>query len=504
MNWNEWIAGAGNRRVDLPLGILKLIAQVEHNAGIDFAGATSRVWKYLEDQGHPAPEIAAAIQASGLAVSNLKEEWNAWRKVLAGGLPEQLRPLAVPMFQLTKPLDVPLLSRSAGGDLVVGKVPFTWGVKAEASVAAEVMNAEAINKAQLGITLADGEVALQLSLHGELSANVGGKFTQTWGAIAASARAEGSAGLDLYSRQPGRRVLLAGLMESLDGFAVPGDVDQALAVPTTNDYAQMRLGLRGGFAAEGSITVGVEASRDLASLTPGGGSIGVDLCAGVKLGANFARDGAHTLVVEPQSGGLHVRVEQSTKTSFGAALELGVDIGVTGVNKAVDPILAKWLPDDAAPLAKIHGWSCHVRRRETSGEGRSLRSNGGQLFDTRKLLAQRDIGRRVPTRQRSVSSRPRRRAKVYHRYRVPNSLSLSTDSRSRLVGAPDVRALAGPRAEAHSCYGFARNGGRNRQLRQPRRRLALPRSQRGRHAFIGCAHFRIARRLPSPIRSGPA
>jgi hypothetical protein len=353
MSWTDWIVSSDNLKVALPVNILKLIAQVEHNAGVDYAAAIRRVTEYLKNPAGGATIVQTAIATLGLTDGDLQAEWQSWSKLVSSALPEPLRPLAVPMAELTKPVEVPLVSRSAGGNFQLANMPFAWGVKADASASAEVMNVEALRKAKLDVALGDSQIALRLSLHGGLGANVGGKLNQTWGTVAAAAKAHGSADLDLYSRQAGNNVLLAGLLESLTAFPLLGDLSAALQSSTTDRFAQMRTGLRGGLAAQGSITVGLKSSTELGAL--GSSPVGLDLAADVELGATYSRDGAYILIAEPGSGGgLHVRIEQSTKTSVGTSLELGVNVAVTGLAEAANPYLEKWLPDDAKLLATIN------------------------------------------------------------------------------------------------------------------------------------------------------
>jgi hypothetical protein len=351
MALQDWVVLPSIGGVSVPTNLLRLIAQIEHDVpATDYAAAVAHVVQYFASGGTSfSTEIAQAIKAAGLKDADLQSEWNAIATKLKSVLPASLQPLASPLNALDKPVTLPLMKAAQTGVLPAGSVSFDWNAGEQAEISFEAMNAAAVQSAGVDITLGTNEIALRAGVVGTLSASIAGSIVPAWGTIGIKAGTTESAELDLYVHQPANRILLESLLTIPNDVLVPGDLDSAFSATAANGFAQVRMGLRGSLFVAGSITAGYQASASTPAFTAGAPELSVVAKIGVTLGAQFKRDGAYSLVVQPDTANsVKVRIEQARNQNRTATMELGADVSVQGLAENLNPILEKLLPDDTA------------------------------------------------------------------------------------------------------------------------------------------------------------
>ena len=348
MALEDWLAAPSIGAVSVPTNLLRLIAQVEHAPGTDYAAAINRVAQYFLSGGTSfSADIAQALKTAGLKKTDVQSEWDAIASKLKSALPARLQPLASPLSALDKKVALPLLQAKQAGVVPAGAAKFNWNVTENAEISVEAMNAAALQSAGIDIEIGTNEIALRAGVDGGLSASIAGSIAPAWGTVGIKAGTDESAELDLYVRQPANRILLESLLAIPNDVLVPGDLDSAFAAAANSEFAQVRMSLRGSLFVAGSITAGYQASETRPGFTAGAPELSVVTKIGVTLGAQFKRAGAYSLVVDRQADrAVRLRIEQGRTQNRTATMELGVDISVHGLAENLNPILEKWLPDD--------------------------------------------------------------------------------------------------------------------------------------------------------------
>lgn len=355
-----WLSDANQQTLSALSALLDALETLRNDPKspmVDWSDALGALIKALDEGSKPAVLNKADWDA-------LSQEWAALKTALGNQLPAQLRPLTYKLSDLVGKVVPPA---TAAGQLSYplvkyqgqGSQPLDYGFQADfASGAALNFNVETDEAAPDWATAAGyvhpaAEHFFRLGLQGSLTASASAKAAPSWGKVGVSASAQAAAYLDMCFNYPPSTYVAQALIRSLRAAPSPGDLASALAACKGQDFAIASLGLSGAAKLGVSVAAGTVLTSSLASgglLT--GVTVPVKLDA--SLTANWSLSGDYHLTVrQGDAGEVVARLERKRSRTAGWAFDLNAQLGIAGLDAALDPVLQQALPSADGVIAVL-------------------------------------------------------------------------------------------------------------------------------------------------------
>ncbi|GGC63696.1 hypothetical protein [Undibacterium terreum] len=334
-------------------------------------------------------------QKPGAAISDgdwaiLQAEWASLRAALGDQLPTALRPLTLKLSELaiaTIPpskavglLSYPLVSATTAntGAATLAGLGFQTSIAANGQAIASV---ESDSRApdwasKIGYVNPDAECFFRIGLQGGLGASAGVTASPAWGSIGISASAQGAAFLDHCFNYPSSRYVAQALLNSLEILPAPGKLSSMLETCQGDDFAIASLDVSGTLSLKGNISAGKVLATSFASPTSAAGSITASVGLSASLAVSWALNGDYHLTVRKTGKFATARLERKISKTSGTTIDLSAQLSITGLQAALDPVLAQVFPSAQPLIARLGKLSdLHGLARDTLVQQLGLAGN---------------------------------------------------------------------------------------------------------------------------------
>ena len=293
--------------------------------------------------------IESALDAAGLGdeIARVREFWDQ--------VDDRIKLLLDPIDDLESQIVWPIFVR----DVDVVRVPLLMGsasFNASLQTSAQIERLDAEEFSEMGITLLPELAMLRIGVEGGLNVEMSGAASS--GMLSASARVGGSARLDLdyLFSQPRRQFLIQGLANTLPHVPPPYDVTQ-ISAAREHHLEAVTITAKGhadiGFGVSGGQVWGTQFSVD----APGASSnhtVGLATGVSASFEASLNLAGSFNVVVRPSvDGPVFVRLERATERKTATSIDVGAQVGITGLDAVGLDLTRTFLPDAEELIAEL-------------------------------------------------------------------------------------------------------------------------------------------------------